>query len=287
MPDTQSTPSSVGPWRVADTSVWSTGTTPLIQPGRLDVLVHLLAFEQLAGASNEGHGRAYRGVDWVARSEALTVSDHEVGVAALAAELLTDPSFELGVSFASGGQLVRGAAVAAAALYSGRDITRVEATDKVVDRSYDALLREGWTASELAELIAAWTRFEPRAAVVLIDLDSPGAAEVEHELACRYPILASTLDHISRDDLSDFMTAASGSVRVVFLDADGPALAPVLGAHEGSIMMARRGDDAGAVLSALNAPDRLASTSPGHERRLRQRKRANLRNELVKRVLRR
>lgn len=285
MPDTQSTPSSVGPWRVADNSVWSTGTAPLIQPDRLDVLVHLLAFEQLAGTSTTGHERTYRGVDWVARSEAFTEADNEVGVASLAAELLTCPECELGVSFASGGQLVRGAAIAAAALYSGRPISRIDAVDKVIDRSYAALMSAGWSTSELSELLAAWCRIEPQAAAILIDLDSPEAASAEHELNCRYPILASSIDHVSADDLSDFMTPASGSVRVIYLQADGVVFAQVLNEYQEAIVLARRGPDAGAVLNALSAPDRLQSTSPDHDRRLRRLRRVERRNDLLARTL--
>lgn len=280
--DTQTSLSS-GPWRVARSTAGSVDATPLIQPDRLDVLVHLRAFEELARK-----GPAAGGVtsdDWLAFSESFSTVDNEIGVVALAAELLTSPDYELEVAFASGGQLVRGATAAAAALHTGRPIVRIDAVPRVLDRSAEALRSTGRSASELFAILETWVRTDPGAAVVLVDLAHDGAADLDYELRCRYPVMSETIDHISRADATELGIATGGSVRIVCIRAGGPTFAQVIEQHRSAIVMARRGLDVTSVLQVVHAPDRVGSTSPSHEQLLRKVRRAERRERLLGRAL--
>ncbi len=285
MPNARITSSPLRPWRVGDSSVRSSGTTHLIQPIRLDVLVHFLAFEQLAGAVSDPQSVGSNPVDWLIRSEAFSSADNEASVPELIAELLTSPTCALEVSFASGGQLVRGAALAAAALYSDREITRVDATDKVVDRSYDVLVAEDWSQPELRALLSTWTTIDPDAAVVLIDLDAEGSAAFEHELQCRYAVMAKTLDFLSHDERIELGATESGSIRAMYLRAGGPVFAQVLDTHREAIALTRRGTAVQATLDALHVEKRQVSTSPAHQQRLRRIRRLDRRDQFLARAL--
>lgn len=90
----------------------------------------------------------------------------------------------------SGGQLVRGATAAAASLYSGREARRIDSTEKVLDRSYEALLANGWSRPDVRGVLTGWLRVAHSVAVVLVDLDAGGAADLIHELRCRYSVMA-------------------------------------------------------------------------------------------------
>lgn len=284
MADTQSTPSFSRPWRVAHTTAGSVEAARLIQPNRLDVLIHFLAFEQLAGSEQTPDLEVASGLDWMARSEELTNGDHEIGVAALAAELLTSPDSALEVGFGSGGQLVRGAAAAAAALYSGRPITRIEVNDRVIDRSLAVLSETASSPSEQRDLLAAWLRIDPSASVVLIDLDAPNPDALAHELECRYPVIWSTIDHVSAALADTLGLGRGGSVRVMCLRADGPTFSQVLDANRPSVVATRSGTDAVRAMMAMLASGRKTSTSPAHAQRLRRQRRAELRAWLLANV---
>lgn len=249
------------------------------------MLVHFLAFEQLAGAVSDTQSVESNPVDWLIRSEAFSFADSEAPVPELVAELLTSPTCAFEVSFASGGQLVRGAALAAAALYSDRGITRIDATDKVVDRSFDALIAEGWSRAELRALLSAWTTIDPDAAVVLIDLDAEGSAALEHELECRYAVMAKTLDFLSDGERVEIGATASGSVRAMYLRASGPIFAQVLNTHREAIVLTRRGAAVQATVDALHGEKRQASTSPAHQQRLRRIRRLDRRDQFLARAL--
>lgn len=246
--------------------------------------MHFLAFLEVTGPVSDAPPSTGLPIDWLARSEAFSRSDNEASVPEIVAELLTSPSYSLDVSFASGGQLVRGAALAAAALYSNREITRIEATDKVVDRSHEALLAEGWTQAAVHALLSIWTMIDPSAAIVLVDLDAEGAAAFEHELECRYAVMAKTLDFVSDDEREELGATASGSVRAMYLRASGPVFAQVLDTHRDSILLARRGAAVQATVGALHAENRQASTSAAHEHRLRQIRRHDRRSQLLARA---
>lgn len=285
MSQSRITSSPVRPWRVDDPSTKSSGTTHLIQSNRLDVLAHLLAFEQLAGVDSTFAGGSTGDTDWLARSEEFSSQDNEVGVAELAAELLTSSTCDLRVSFASGGQLVRGATSAAAALYSGAPYTRVEAADKVLDRSYDVLAADGWAPNELCGLLSCWSRIDDDAAVVLVDLDAAGSAELEYELCCRYAVLANTINFLSDAERNQLSAIGSGSVRVMYLRAGGPIFAQVLDSHRTAISLTRRGTSVQTVLDAFYNQERSNSTSAAHQQRLRRIRRVSRRDQLLARAL--
>jgi hypothetical protein len=144
--DFPATPIPTTSWRAGASATWGNGGSTYLQANRLDVLVHLLAFEQLAGAAQPTV--EFASIDWLARSEQFSRLDNDRGVAELAAELLTSPEPELHVTFASGGQLVRGAGAAAASIYSGKPAIRVDGNDQVIDRSSEALRDAGLTTTK-------------------------------------------------------------------------------------------------------------------------------------------
>lgn|GEM_PF-3513391 len=284
MQNARATSSIATPRRVGELSSRIGGATYLIQPNRLDVLVHLLAFEQVVGTGDTQRALASSSVDWLARSEALSIADNDVSVPALAAELMTSPGDPLEVSFASGGQLVRGASIAAAALHSGREIVRVDVTDRVLDRSYVSLVEQGWSATELGELLGAWIRIDPAAAVVLIDLDAQGSSALEHEIECRYPVIFKTVTFLSKRERIELAAARSGSVRAMFVRSSGPVFAQVLDAHREALALTRRGADVAPVIDLLHDECHPSSTSPAHEQRLRRDRRQHFRDQLLVRL---
>ena len=258
------------------------GGSIFFQPNRLDVLVHLLALEQLAGVD----GPAVEPViDWVDRSDAFAAIDHEPTMSSYAAELLTSPTPELAVTFASGGQLVRGAGAAAASLYSGTPATRIDGSDKVVDRSIAGLTEAGWTTSQCQSLLHAWALRDAASTVVLIDLDSPAADDAEHELRCRFTSIHTELDHLSLLDAEVLGASASGSTRLMCLRSDHRGISAVAERHGGAIVFVAHRREAAIALASLWADDRATSSSAAHDQRLRRMRRQALTAQLLERTL--
>ena len=258
------------------------GGSIFFQPNRLDVLVHLLALERLAGANGPSVEPA---VDWVQRSDAFAMADNEPTMASFAAELLTSPAPELAVTFASGGQLVRGAGAAAASLYSDQQAVRIDGSDKVVDRSLAGLGEAGWTTSECQSLLHAWALRDAAATVVLVDLDSPAAADAEHELRCRFASIHNEIEHLSRLDADVLGATASGSTRLMCLRSGPAAVAAVAERHDGAIAFVAHRSEAAVALASLWAEDRVMSSSPAHDQRLRRMRRDALTAQFLERAL--
>ncbi|MFT7473765.1 MAG: hypothetical protein ACI81L_000680 [Verrucomicrobiales bacterium] len=245
-------------------------------------MVHLLAFERLAGVDHSTVD--YAPVDWLARSEKFSQVDNDPGVAELAAELLTAPSPVLDVTFASGGQLVRGAAAAAASIYAGKPARRIDGNDKVVDRSVEALRGAGLTVQEARTLIHAWAIRDEQAAVVLVDLDAPGASDAEHELRCRYGVVHSEVDYLTLADSRALGASRSGSIRVFCVKVGPTSLPSVVVRHCAAVLMHREGVDAAHALTILWRRNRTVSSSRSHDRRLRRLRR--LRRQMLANQLR-
>lgn len=258
------------------------GGSIYFQPNRLDVLVHLLALEQLAGVEAPA---ARSTTDWVSRSDAFASGDNEPTMSSFAAELLTSPTPELTVTFASGGQLVRGAGAAAASLYSGAQATRVDGSDKVLDRSIEGLQEAGWTVAECRELLTAWAQRDKAATVLLLDLDSPAAADAEHELRCRFTLLHSELQHLSLSDAGAINSLSGGSMRLMCVRATSASVTPVIERHGSAVSYVGHGLDATAALKTLWNDARASSTSPGHEQLIRRMRRQALTSQLLERAL--
>lgn len=236
------------------------------QPNRLDVLVHLLAFEHLAGAELP----AGEAKDWVRWSDQFATQDNEPTVGTLAAELLTSPEAELAVTFASGGQLVRGASAAAAAISSGRVASRREGDDKVIDRSVPALLAEGWSLDQVHRLLIEWAGRDTAAQVVLVDLESDGAVDVVHELTCRYAIMHQELEFIAASDVGALQAASTGSTQVFCVRATGNSVSAVLERHADAIRATASGPGAASILASLWDSQRVVQPSAEHQKRVRQ-----------------
>jgi len=224
------------------------GGSTFFQSNRLDVLVHLLALERLAGVDGPSVESA---VDWVQRSDVFARSDNEPTMASFAAELLTSPAPELAVTFASGGQLVRGAGAAAASLYSGQPAVRIDGSDKVVDRSLDGLSNAGWTSFECQSLLHAWALRDAASTVVFVDLDSPSAAAAEHELRCRFAAIHTEIEHLSHLDADVLGTTAGGSTRLMCLRSDAQGISAVAERHAGAIAFAAHRREAAIALAAF------------------------------------
>lgn len=258
------------------------GGSIFFQSNRLDVLVHLLALEQLAGVDGPAVEPA---VDWVQRSDAFAASDNEPTMASFAAELLTSPAPELAVTFASGGQLVRGAGAAAASLYSDQPAVRIDGSDKVVDRSLAGLSEAGWTTSECQSLLHAWALRDAAATLVLVDLDSPAAADAEHELRCRFTAIHTEIEHLSLLDADVLGATASGSTRMMCLRSDAQGVSAVAERHAGAIAFVAHRREAAIALASLWADDRAKSSSPAHDQRLRRMRRDALTAQFLERTL--
>jgi len=266
--DFPATPIPTMSWRTGAAAAWGNGGSIYLRPNRLDVLVHLLAFEQLAGVAQPTV--EFASIDWLARSEEFSRLDNDRGVAELASELLTSPVPELRVTFASGGQLVRGAAAAAASIYSGKPATRVDGNDKVIDRSAEALKDAGLATGEVRTLIHAWAARDPQAAVLFIDMDVPGAADATHELSCRYAVVHSEIDYLTPADTGSLGASSGGSVRVMCLRVDPTSFQGVLERRGATMSLLREGVLAARTLAVLWNPDRVVSSSSSHDRLLRQ-----------------
>ena len=242
--------------------------------------MHVLAFENLAGDGPVPEDSA----EWVRWSDLFAAQDNEPTVAELAADILTSPDVALNVTFASGGQLVRGASTAAASICSGRDAVRAEGTDKVIDRSVEALRASGWTADQVHQLLVEWARRDGAAQVALIDLDSPDAAEAMHELTCRYECMHSELDFISESDASQLHADTSGSTQVLCVRADGPAVSAVLDRHANAIRATASGPGAASMLATLWSSGRQVSPSAAHSQRVRKMRRRQAAGQLLDRA---
>lgn len=248
------------------------------QPNRLDVLVHLLAFEQLAGEESTPSAH-----NWVSMSDEFATRDNEPTVATLAAELMTSPEADLTVTFASGGQLVRGASAAAVAIGSGRTCVRRDGGDKVIDRSIVGLAEAGWTTEQLRDLLVEWARRDEAAAVVLVNLDADGADEAIHELTCRFAVMHNELDYVSADDAERLAASSSGSTQILCLRA-GETLDATIERHGSAIGVCVPGSVGANALSTLWRSDRPEEVSPEHTQRVRKMRRREMADQVLERV---
>ena len=268
-------------------SSWRAGTgasetdlgSVYLQPSRLDVLVHLLAYEQLAGVEPVTASH-----DWVAASDEFAARDNEPTVATLAAELMSGSSIELPVTFTSGGQLVRGASAAAVALATGRKATRVDGADKVIDRSVTGLAAAGWQNNKLQALLTEWARRDAAAVVVFVDLDAEGADDALHELTCRYAVVHSELDYLSVDDAKRLDASGHGSTQILCLRS-GDTLDAVLERHAHALHGHIAGSAGAIALATLWRSERSTNVSPAHTQRLRRNKRRQVKDQLLERAL--
>lgn len=276
--DTSAPHVSASSWRaVAQATEIGFGSV-YYQPGRLDVLVHLLAYEQLAGAELVGD------YDWVSASDAFAISDNEPTVATLAAELMTSPNAELEVTFASGGQLVRGASAAAVSIATRHQGVRRDGSDKIIDRSVVGLSATGWPASQLQQLLIEWARRDNAAAVVLVDLDDDGADDAIHELTCRYELMHDELEYLSADDALRLDARGFGSTQVLCIRV-GDTLPTVLERHAGAIRACSAQTAAAIALATLWQSERADEVSSAHSQRVRRIRRREVTDQLLERVL--
>jgi len=245
------------------------------------VLVHLLALERLAG----GDQPADADIDWVALSDQFSANDNEPTMASFAAELLTSPAPELNVTFASGGQLVRGAGAAAASLYSGLQATRVEGNDKVLDRSIAGLTEAGWSTEQSRCLLRAWAARDAASTVVILNLESSASDDAEHELRCRFAVLHNEMEHLSPIDASNLEILAGGSSRLICLRGDAEAVAKVAERHDDAFSFVGHRSDSVRALEQLWKQGRARTSSPSHDQRLRRIKRQALTDQLLERTL--
>lgn len=270
-------------------SSWRTGAgapegdlgSVFFQPRRLDVLVHLLAFEHLAGELPTSSSHA----PWVQLSDELAQGDNEPTMATLAAELIATPTAELRVSFASGGQLVRGATAAAAAIATGHPVIRNDDGDnQAIDRSVDAFLSSGWPMARVQLLLLEWARRSTRAGVVLVDLDAAGADDAIHELTCRFPLIHSEIEYLSTDDVAALEAQSHGSTHVLCVTATSPTFEKVVERHAAALRGSAVGPKASTMLESLWEKDRVVEPSQAHVQRLRRVRRRQRVDQLFARV---
>jgi len=223
--------------------------------------------------------------DWVTWSDSFAAQDHEPTVATLAAELLTSPGAELEVTFASGGQLARGASAAAAAIYSGLPGVRVEGAPVAIDRSAVALERGGWTTAQIRQLLTEWAHRDDASVVVLVDLEAENADEAIHELSCRYEVMHDELDFVSSTDAHALGVASNGSTQLLCFRSSGGSLNDVLARYDGAIRGTASGSEAATMLANLWRDSRSIETSPSHTQRVRKVRRRAAADQLLARVL--
>ncbi len=242
------------------------------------MLVHLLAFEQLAGEDSTPSAH-----NWVSMSDDFATRDNEPTVATLAAELMTSPEVELAVTFASGGQLVRGASAAAVSIGSARTCVRRDGGDKVIDRSITGLAEAGWTTGQLRDLLVEWAKRDDSAAVVLVNLDVDGADEAIHELTCRFAVMHSELDYVSPDDSERLAATGSGSTQLLCLRAS-ETLDATIERHSDAIRLCVAGAVGANALATLWRADRPDEVSTEHTQRIRKMRRKELADQLLERA---
>ncbi len=298
------TPSSIPP---IDT------ITPVIQSDRLDVLVHILALEQLAGArapdidltdsSQMGSpstpfAAVPRSVtahefftsthhpDWVAHSTKFARLD---GAPDVADRLATASAGEcqLAVGYSYGGHMVTGAVDAAVAIHLGTSVARRTSAARVVDRSVNALRTSGWNRNDLRGLLHRWTLAESDSAVLILDGAHQNFDDVLHEITCRFEVFHSEVDFMSSSDLVDLSLTGQGTAQVLFLRGSGHIIGELVDSNQEVVRGAFVDEFAAVALSVLWSPIRRAATDAEHEARLRRLRLAGLKDLIVERVLQR
>lgn len=242
----------------------------VFQPERLDVLVHLRAFEALAGAERADGGDE---IDWIAASDALAIDDVEPTVGELAAELLVAGTLDHAVVFGAGGRLVAGATVAAACVYGDVPMRREDTCLRPTVRSHQGLLDRGFTPAELRGIVATWLRRDPRAAIVIVDHEARCAEAALAEIERRYEVFYAEFDHFDARDAAAAGIDGTGSLHVLAVRVNPQTVASVLARHGDAIVGSFTGQAAIATARSLfdNSPTR--SSSPSHARALRARRR--------------
>lgn len=262
----------------------------VFQPQRLDVLVHLRALEAIAGSTpDEATGpdaeqqapHPADPIDWPAVSEALSTADVEPSVRTLVTELEAKKVLGHEAVFRPGGQLVAGATVAATAIYARAALRCTETSRRGLDRSQQALAARGFSEAELRGAVHTWLRHDPDASVVIIDHDSPAAVAAVEELERRYETFFHEFDHLSPEVAEAVGADRAGSAHVLFVRVNPQTIEGVVERHGSAITAWFFGYDAVGAARALHGDDRPASTSVGHARALRQRRRSDRRARLI------
>lgn len=259
------------PRRVEDTTSRTVADMASIvfQPERLDVLVHLRAFESLDGADSV----ADDGVDWLATSDALAADDVEPTVGELAAGLVSDEALDHEIVFGSGGRLVAGATSAAASIYGGVPMHRRDVGIRGFDRSQSALAEAGFTPNEIRGAAETWLRRDPRAALVVVDHDARCADAALTEIERRYEVFHSEFDHLSAEQAIAAGLASGGSLHLLAVRVNDTTIDAVVNRHREAVVGSFRGRSATTFARAVYDSRRPTSSSPSHARALRTRRR--------------
>ena len=260
----------------------------------MDVLVHFLALEQMAGMSpvdidltdsrNAGDRKLQltplprsesasdffekaHQVDWIERSELLTNSDGEASVGLRADDYLAGRA-DLLVRFAPGGLLACGAVDAALGLFFGHPVERaVETNGSTIDRSVSALRDSGWSHGDLRALLHKWAVFDSASAVILLDFTHAGYADVHHELSCRYEVMHSEVDFLSPAEGTMLGASGSGAIHSMFIRADPAMLEGVLTRHKSAVLASHVAEFSVLPISLLWSPMRANNPTANNQTR--------------------
>lgn len=277
---------------------------------RFDVLVHLLALQQLAGRGqvdidltsgaelgqplnpigqpqrSESAVQFFTSVqapDWVAHSAEFSLEDKEPTVADRLRSTSAVGS-ELVIGFSHGGVMLTGAVDAAVAMHRRTEATRVTTTSRGVDRSISALRNAGWSHGDLRSLLHAWTVADPESAVVILDATHGQFDDASYELRCRFEQMHSEVDFISSPERKELKLSGQGSVQTLFMRGSGNVIADVLESHRDVVLGSFLGDFSVVPLTVLWSPARPAASDALHERRLRQLRVGALKEQAVTRL---
>lgn len=282
----------------------------LVQAGRMDVLIHVLALEQHIGRSTvdidltthvnepsrsldfeslprsasaeEFFTKAHK-VDWIALSSELTERDHEPPVIERATHFAAGDR-ELQVRYAPGGQMVDGAVDAALGLFFGCGVERQLGAGRPVDRSVNALRNLGWSHSTLRALLHGWAVLDPLSAVVLLKFGDDGYQAAHHELVCRYDVVHTEYDFLSDVEATQLQTQGSGSTHTMLVRAEPEHIDPVLSRNAASILGSYLGEFSVIPLVELWSPTRTSAPDAEHAQRIRKMRRKELVSDLVDRA---
>lgn len=259
-----------GPPGDAPARVIDDKASAIFQPGRLDVLVHLRAIEQLLG----GEGSSIDdGVDWVATSDAISADDVEPTVRELAARWAAGGELSCEVVFGTGGRLVAGATSAAVGLFADLPVDRRDVEVRGLDRSQVSLTAAGFTPVELHGAIETWLRHDPRAALIVVDHEARCAEAAMTEIERRYEVFHAELDHLTPADAEAVGMTVGGSMHLLAVRVNPTTIDALIDRHGVAIAAWFVGAEAATAARTLFDPDRDPSTST--RRALRARRRRN------------
>lgn len=290
----------------AQTSAFST----LLQAGRMDVLVHVLALEQHIGRATvdidlttsanqpsrtlnfeslpqsanaaEFFAKAHK-VDWIALSAEFTERDNQAPVIDRATAFAAGER-QLAARYAPGGQLVDGAVDAALGLFFGCGVERRLGAGRPTDRSINALRESGWSHSNLRALLHSWAVLDPLSAVVLLKFGHDGYQGAHHELVCRYDVVHSEYDFLSNREATQLGTDGSGSTHTLLLRATAEHIGPVISRNSEAIFRSYVEEFSVVPLVELWSPTRTAAPDTAHTQRIRKMRRKELVSDLVDRA---